>query len=172
VKTILNDIDGTLSEFIVAQMMIAGIVAFFLFCGYLIIGLPHPLALALFAMIFYVIPFLGTFIAIIPALLIGLSISLPMAGKVILVMIIAHLIEGHLLTPRLMSSRLKIHPLTVILLLLAAGSLYGILGLLLVTPTYAILKVLTWNLYKISRLHYTIAKNKAVERTSNELPTA
>lgn len=161
VQKTVHDIDNTLSEFILAQLTIAGIIGVFLLCGYFLIGLPHALPLALFAMIFYVIPILGTFIAIIPALIIGMTISLSMTLKVILVMYIAHFLEANLLTPRLMSLRLKIHPLTVILLLLAAGSLYGLLGLLLVTPTYAILKVIVWNLYKISRLHYAAAKQNA-----------
>ena len=157
----MQDIDETLSGFILSQLTVAAVVGFFLFCGYLLIGLPHALLLALFAMIFYVIPILGTVIAIIPALVVGLTINLGMAVKIILVMLFAHLLEVNILTPRLMSHRLKIHPLTIILLLLAAGSLYGIFGLLLVTPTYAILKVIVWNLYKISRLRYQIAKSKA-----------
>lgn len=161
VEKIINDIDDTLSSFIVAQMTIALVVGFFLFCGYIAIGLPQALALALFAMVFYIIPILGTFIAIIPALIVALSISFMMAFKVILVMLLAHFIEANFLTPRLMSKHLNIHPLTIILLLLAAGSLYGLLGLLLVTPTYAIIKVIVWNLYKISRLRYAIAKTKA-----------
>lgn len=159
VRTILEDIDETLSEFILAQMTIAAVVGFCLFCGYVLIGLPQALALALFAMIFYVIPILGTFIAIIPALIMGMTVGFSMTVKVILVMFIAHFLEANLLTPRLMSQRLKIHPLTIILLLLAAGTLYGLLGLLLVTPTYAILKVIVWNLYKISRLRYRSAKS-------------
>lgn len=163
---ILKDIDETLSEFILGQMTVAGIIGFFLFCGYLIIGLPHALLLALFAMIFYVIPILGTFIAIIPALLVGFSIEPWLAAKVIIVMVLAHLLEVNFITPRTMSQRLKIHPLTIILLLLAAGSLYGIFGLLIVTPTYAILKVIIWNLYKISRLRYAIAKAKAASEES------
>lgn len=158
---ILGEIDVTLSEFILGQMTVAGIIGFFLICGYGIIGLPHALLLALFAMIFYIIPILGAIIAIIPAILVALSINLWMVAKVIIVMVIAHLLEVNFITPRTMSQRLKIHPLTIILLLLAAGSLYGIFGLLIVTPTYAILKVIIWNLYKISRLRYAIAKAKA-----------
>ena len=170
-QKILDDIDVTLSQFIIAQITVAGIVGALLLIGYLVIGLPHALALALFAMIFYVIPFLGTFIAIIPALIVALSISWWMTFKVILVMFIAHFFEANLITPRLMSQHLKIHPITIILLLLAAGSLYGVLGLLLVTPTYAILKVIIWNFYKISRLHYTIAKVKAEAEEAPKLPS-
>ncbi|MBA3958557.1 MAG: AI-2E family transporter [Parachlamydiaceae bacterium] len=167
VESILQDIDSTLSNFILAQLTLAGIIGIFLLIGYMIIGLPHSASLAIFAMIFYVIPFLGTFIAIIPALIVALTISFWMALKVILVMFIAHFIEANILTPRLMSQRLQIHPLTIIFLLLAAGSLYGIFGLLLVTPTYAILKVIVWNIYKIWKLHNNVAKGKASIEEAN-----
>lgn len=172
VQKILHDVDDTLSGFILAQMTVALLVGVFLMCGYFLIGLPEAMPLALFAMIFYIIPILGTFIAVIPALLVGTTISLSMVVKVILVMLFAHLIEANLLTPRIMSQRLQIHPLTVILLLLAAGTLYGLVGLLLVTPTYAIVKVIVWNFYKITRLRYAIAKNKAeaLAEKASELP--
>lgn len=152
VESTLKDVDETLSGFILGQMTIALVVGVFLFFGYTLIGLHEALSLAFLAMLFYVVPILGTFIALVPAFIVGLSVNLSMALKVVAVMYVAHLIEGNFLTPRIMSQRLKIHPLTIILLLLAAGSLYGLIGLILVTPTYAIAKVIIWNLYKVTHL--------------------
>lgn len=163
VAKILSEIDGTLEEFIQSQAMIALIVGAIIFVGYLIIGLPHALVLSLFAIFFYVIPFLGTFLSLIPALFVAMSIDFTMTWKTIAVVLLAHLLEANLLTPKIMSMRLKIHPLTIILLLVAAGSLYGLVGLLLVTPAYAITKVIVWNLYKISKLRYATAKQAARE---------
>jgi predicted PurR-regulated permease PerM len=167
VQKILHDVDVTLSGFILTQMMVALVIGSLLCIGYVFIGLPNAFSLALFAMIFYVIPFFGTFIAIIPALIVGATISWVMILKVVAVMILAHFCESNLLTPRLMSQRLKIHPLTIILLLLAAGTLYGIMGMLLVTPAYAILKVIVWNLYKIFKLHYEVAKKQKTNDPRN-----
>lgn len=167
VQTIFQDIDKTLSNFILAEITIAGVVGLFLFVGYALIGLPQALSLSLFGTIFYVIPILGTFLAIIPALVVAMTISPLMTLKVIIVMFIANFLESYLIAPRIMSQSLKIHPLTIILLLLAAGKLYGLLGLLLITPTYALLKVIIWNIYKISRLRYAIAKSKTAKETSD-----
>jgi predicted PurR-regulated permease PerM len=47
---------------------------------------------------------------------------------------------------------LNIHPLTIILLLLVAGSLGGFLGLLLAVPTYAVLKVVVSHSYRLIKL--------------------
>lgn len=170
VKKILQEIDITLTGFISTQATIAIIVGCFLFIGYLIIGLPYAMLLALIAMIFYVIPFLGTFLAIIPAMLIAASIQFSMVIKVIGIMVLAHMIEAYLITPKMMSNTLKIHPLTIIMLLIVGGSLFGILGLILITPAYSILKVFVWNLYKITRLRSTMAKlqDKEQEQAENE----
>lgn len=169
VKKILQEIDITLTGFISTQATIAVIVGSFLFIGYLIIGLPYAMLLALVAMIFYVIPFLGTFLAIIPALLIAASIHFTMVIKVICIMLLAHMIEAYLITPRMMSNTLKIHPLTIIILLIVGGSLFGILGLILITPAYSILKVFVWNIYKIISLRRTIAKvQEAAAETQNK----
>jgi len=170
VQKILHEIDSALEEFIQSQMIVACVIGSCIFSGFLIIGLPNALALALFAMIFYIIPFLGTFIALIPALIVAFTINFTMVLKVIAVVGLAHLIETNLVTPRVMSQKLNIHPLTIIFLLLAAGSLYGLVGLLLVTPTYAIIKVVVWNLYKISRLRYAAAKMAMREEKENAPP--
>lgn len=163
IAKILGEIDSALEEFIQSQALIAVVVGSFIFFGYVLIGLPDALALSLFAIFFYVIPFLGTFLSLIPALFVAMSINFSMVWKTIAVVLFAHLLETNLLTPKIMSMKLKIHPLTIILLLLAAGSLYGLVGLLLVTPAYAITKVIVWNLYKISKLRYATAKQAARE---------
>lgn len=167
VGKILHDINITLTGFINTQVTIALIIGCFLSIGYLIIGLPYALLLAMFGMIFYVIPFLGTFLAIIPALLIAASIHFSMIIKVIIIMIIAHFIEAYLITPKMMSNTLKIHPLTIIILLIVGGSLFGILGLILITPAYSIVKVFVWNVYKIMRLQYTMANLQNVKETES-----
>lgn len=152
-KKVLLDADTTLATFITGQLIVAVVVGVVIFIGYLIIGLNNAAILALFAMIFITIPYLGSFIAIIPALLVGLSISPFMALKVVIVMLIAHLLEANLISPQIMAQRLHIHPLIIMLLLLASGSLYGIIGLFLATPAYALFRVVFVDLWKISNSH-------------------
>ncbi|WP_158021790.1 AI-2E family transporter [Candidatus Protochlamydia naegleriophila] len=155
VHKILGNIDETLSNYINGLVLISFSVGSMLFAGYMIIGLKYALILSIMALILTSIPYLGPFLAITPAMLIGLSESPAMTLKVIAVFIIVQQIESNIISPQIMGQRLKIHPLTLILLLLAAGSLYGLIGLLLATPFYAIFKVLAENLYKIYLLRYT-----------------
>lgn len=161
-QMLLDDADLTLSTFITGQLIVAFVVGIIILIGYLIIGLKNAVLLACFAMVFITIPFIGTFIAIIPALLVGLAESPFMALKVVLVVLVAHMLEANLISPQIMSKRLHIHPLIIILILLASGFLYGIVGLFLATPAYALLKVIVIDVYKIWESHHEIGQDEKV----------
>lgn len=160
VNKTLRNIDQTLANYITGLALISASVGSMLFIGYFIIGLDYALILSVIGLVFATIPFVGSFISLTPALLIGLSSSKLMSAKVLIVFIIVQQLESNLISPLIMGQRLHIHPLTLILLLLAAGSLYGLVGLLLATPAYAILKVLVSNLYKIYLLRYNRSASK------------
>jgi predicted PurR-regulated permease PerM len=154
VHKILRDMDETLSSYIHGLLLVSSSVGGLLFIGYLMIGLNNALILSLIAFMVTTIPFLGPFLAIAPALFVGVSHGLWMVIKIVIVFIIVQQLESNVISPQIIGQRLNIHPLTLILLLLAAGSLYGVIGLLLATPLYALLKVLIENLYKIHRLRH------------------
>ena len=159
---ILAEVDKTLSTYIVGQFIIALADGAMMYVGYLIIGLENALVFAIFATLLTVIPFLGPFIGIIPALISSLLISPFMALKVLILMIIVQQVEGHLITPQVMGKRLDIHPLTVIFLLLVAGSLYGFVGILIAIPTYSVLKVIVKNFIRFYKLRTNTLLQKDV----------
>jgi predicted PurR-regulated permease PerM len=154
IRKILHNIDSTLSEYVQGLVIVSTSVGTMLLIGYLIIGLNYALILALIALVLTTIPYLGPFLAITPAILVGLAESPFMVLKVVIVFFIVQQLESNLISPQIIGQRLKIHPLTLILLLLAAGSLYGLPGLILATPMYALTKVIIENLYKIYNLRY------------------
>ncbi len=160
VQKILHNMDETLASYIHSLIIVSGSLGVLLFIGYLIIGLNYALALSLLAIVFTTIPFLGPFLAISPAILVGLSQGSWMVIKVIITFVIIQQLESNVLSPQIIGQRLRIHPLTIILLLLVAGSLYGIFGLILATPFYALLKVLIESFYKIYKLHYGYSSQK------------
>lgn len=152
-EKLLKDVDQTLSTFIIGQAIVAAVVGTLMYIGYLIIGLDYALSLSIFAMFLIIVPFLGPLIGIIPALFVALmSGDLWMALKVILVLLVVQQLEGNLVTPNIMGNRLNIHPLTIILLLMIAGALYGFVGILIAIPTYAVVKTLVHNFRLFNRL--------------------
>jgi predicted PurR-regulated permease PerM len=152
-KVILKDMDDALSAYIQGQAIVSFIVGVMMYIGYLIIGIDYSMILAVIAMLTNVIPFIGPFIAIIPAIIIALIISPFMAVKVIIVAVIVQQIDGNLTSPYIMGRKMDIHPLTIILLLLVAGSMGGLMGMIIAVPFYAVLKVIASHTYRLYRLH-------------------
>ena len=155
---ILRNIDSTLSDYINGLVLVSVALGVLLFVGYVIIGLKYALILSVIALIFTTIPFLGPFLAIAPALLISISGGPVLMLKVVIVFLIVQQTESNIISPLIIGHRLHIHPLTIILLLIAAGSLYGLIGLLFATPLYAIAKIILGSLYKMYQIRYS--KNK------------
>ncbi|MBT2581364.1 AI-2E family transporter [Planococcus sp. ISL-109] len=146
IKT-MKDIDHTLRSYIQGQLFVSFLVGIMLLIGYLIIGLDYALLLALIGMATNVIPFLGPYIAVIPAMIIALVQDPIMAVYVAIIMLIAQQIESNFITPNVMGNALDVHPLTVITLLLAAGNIAGLWGIILAIPFYAVVKTIVTNIY-------------------------
>lgn len=147
VKDTLEDIDAALRSYVQGQVQVSFLLASMMFVGYLIIGLNYSLLLSIFAFFMNMVPFIGPWVSLVPALLVAL-IQEPF--KVILVCVItliAQQIESNFITPNIMSKSLDIHPLTVISLVLAAGNIAGFIGILIAIPTYAVIKVIVKNIY-------------------------
>ncbi|MFC4558145.1 AI-2E family transporter [Virgibacillus kekensis] len=147
IRALMGKVDDTLASYIQGQLTVSICIGVLLFIGYLIIKLDYALTLALFGMIMCVIPFLGPFLAVIPAIIVGFFQDPMMAVWVAVVMIVAQQIEGNLISPNIMGRALKLHPLTVITLVLAAGSIAGFLGMLFAVPFYAIVKTIIVHFY-------------------------
>lgn len=154
-KRILSDIHTTLSTYIVGQMIVASVNGVLMYIGYLIIGLDYALVLALFVVITAIVPILGPLLGVLPALFVGLMYDPFMLVKIGIVLLIVQQLEGNLVSPLVIGNRLKLHPLTVILLLLAAGSMYGFIGILIVIPVYSVLKVTINNAIRFYKLRYS-----------------
>lgn len=151
-QTILVEMNGALKAFIQGQLIVSLSVGVLCYVGFLVIGIEYALLLALLAMVTNVIPFVGPFIGTIPALIVAILTSPLMIVKVLIVIIVVQQTESLLISPRVMGSKLHIHPVTIILLILVGGKLAGFLGLILAIPTYAIVKVFstyTWRLIKL-----------------------
>lgn len=150
-KILLKKIDETLTAYIQGQVLISFCVGVLLLIGYLIIGLKYSLTLALFAMIMNVIPFLGPFIAVVPALVVGAFQDPMMVVWVALVTLVAQQIESNFISPNVMGRVLSLHPLTVITIILAGGSIAGFLGILFAVPFYAVIKTIVIHFYQTYR---------------------
>lgn len=147
IRKTLHDIDKTLRSYIQGQLFVSFLVGIMLLIGYLIIDLDYALLLAIIGMATNVIPFLGPYIAVIPAIIIALVQDPVMAFYVAIIMLVAQQIESNLITPNVMGNALDVHPLTVITIILAAGNIAGLWGIILAVPVYAVIKTIVKNIY-------------------------
>ncbi|PQZ52659.1 AI-2E family transporter [Bacillus sp. MYb209] len=152
-KRILDDMHYAISSYIRGQIIVSLFIGIMLFIGYLIIGIKYAVLLAILAMIVNVVPYVGPIIAITPALIIAFIDSPAMILKVIIVMMVVQLAEGKFISPQVMGKKLDIHPITIIFIILTAGNLFGIMGVILAIPGYAILKVLVTHSYRFIKLN-------------------
>ncbi|MFC4401618.1 AI-2E family transporter [Gracilibacillus xinjiangensis] len=141
-KQIFHNIDNQVGSYIQGQIIVASVIGILLFIGYLIIGLDYAFTLAIIAAVTNVIPYLGPMIAIIPAAIIAIVDSPFMLIKLAIVWVVVQFLEGNFVSPNIMGKTMKIHPLTIILVLLIAGNLFGVVGMILGIPGYAIVRVI------------------------------
>src|SRR6202008_3608851 len=90
------------------------------------------------------IPFVGTFVGAVMALGMALVQFPPDWGGVVkgaVVFVVGQMLEGNVLSPKLVGDRVGLHPVWIMFALLAGGSLFGFVGVLVAVPTAAVLGV-------------------------------
>ncbi|HHA6570845.1 TPA: cell elongation protein CozEb [Staphylococcus aureus] len=151
---LLEKMSVQVGSYIQGQIIVSFCIGILLFIGYSVIGLKYSLVLASIAAVTSVVPYLGPTIAISPAIVIAAITSPWMLLKLAVVWTLVQFVEGHFISPNIMGKTLKIHPLTIIFILLCAGKLLGIVGVILGIPGYAILKVLVTHLFQLFKRRY------------------
>lgn len=142
VEELLTKMGDTISKYIAGQVIECTFIATFISLGYWAIGMPYALLLGVLAGTTNIIPYLGPYIGVLPALILAFSVSTKMVILVIIVCTVVQQVDGNLVYPNVIGKSLDIHPLTIIMLLLVAGNLAGLMGMILGIPTYAVLKVI------------------------------
>lgn len=127
------------------QLLVATFVGAATSLGLLAIGLPFWALVGITAGVFNLIPLIGPFVGGLIGVIIALTVGggLGQAVAVVVVMTVVQQIDNHVITPNVMARTVKIHPITVILALLVAGTTYGILGMVVAIPAVAALKLVT-----------------------------
>ncbi len=167
---ILDSVSRLLRRYFAGLMFEVIMVGFLVTIGLTIVGLSfhHAVIIGLFAGIFNIIPYLGPWIGALIGLTIGAAVNihmdfmdytLPLLGLMILVFLIVQLIDNILFQPLIYSSSVKAYPLEIFLVILAAGSMAGIIGMILAIPAYTILRVIAREFFENMKLVKQITKN-------------
>ncbi|KAF1303890.1 MULTISPECIES: AI-2E family transporter [Enterococcus] len=139
---LLGQLHQTLSNYISGQAIECVFVGTFTFIGYLIVGVDYAFLFGVIAGITNLIPYLGPYLGLLPAVLATVFDDPLRAVLCAVVVIIVQQIDGNVIYPNVIGKSLAIHPLTIILVLLVAGNIAGLLGIFLGIPFYAICRTI------------------------------
>lgn len=164
---VLSEVNDQVSSYIRGQLTVAFAVAVMFIIGFSIIGLDYAVTLGITAGILNLIPYLGSFLAMIPAVFLGIVGGPVLLIKVIVVFVIEQTLEGRFISPLVLGNQLSIHPVTILVVLLTSGKLFGIVGVILGIPVYAALKVVITHFFEwykeMSKLYYDEDEEKEQE---------
>jgi predicted PurR-regulated permease PerM len=110
------------------------LIGVFVYVGLRIVGLEFPLFFAVLSALFEVVPFFGALASGAPAVLLGLTHSPGTALAVLAVFVLAHQLDGNVISPLVMARAVRLHPAVVALGVVATGELFGVLGLIIAVP--------------------------------------
>lgn len=150
VITLVDEINQVWRDFFRGQILLVAVVGFVTWLGLFILGVPNALLLGIVAGLLELIPNLGPTLAAIPAVLIAyfqgsthLAISSGWFALIVLLLyVVIQQVENTILVPRIIGGSVHLHPVVVLIGILAGASLAGILGIFLAAPVLASIRVI------------------------------
>lgn len=142
IKRINKDVDKILGRYIASKFILCLLVGILTFIILTIFDVKFPLILSIFNGIFNIIPYFGPIIGMIPAVILALLQSTKTFLYTLIFLYMIQVIEGNILSPKLTSESVNIHPLLVIIILIIGGEVGGFLGMIFAIPIAVIVKVI------------------------------
>ena len=139
---LFSRLNGNLRNYVKGTLLIMGILFVFQSITLGIVGLKAPMVFGLFCAITDLIPYIGPYIGGIPAVLVGFSISPTTGIFALLAVVLCQCLENYFLQPVVMGKTMTLHPVTIMVGLLVFNHFFGIIGMILATPTISILKTI------------------------------
>ncbi len=124
---------GQLIDMIIVGLIVGG--------GLSLIGAPLPLALGVIAGLCTFIPYFGTIISAIPAVIVGATVSISLLAWVIGVFVVAHVVEGYIVAPFVQRRTVHLPPALTLLAMVLLVAVFNIFGVLIATPLMAVIMV-------------------------------
>ena len=137
----LRDIDKSLGSYIRGQIIVCISIGAISALVFWLVGMKYPLLLGTIIGLTNVIPYFGAFFGAIPAVVIASTISVKMIIISVVIVFVLQFLEGNILSPLIVGKSLDMHPLVIMLALLAGGEAGGVIGLIIAVPVLAVIKV-------------------------------
>lgn len=168
-KTSSTKIKDLLSRYFVGLIFQILILFIIYTIGLLIIGVENAVVIAFLCALLNLVPYVGPLIGVFLMLTLTMTsnlgesfnnVILPKTFWVFIVFIIGQLVDNFISQPKIFSAATKAHPLEIFLVILMAGILFGVLGLIIAIPAYTAIKVI---------LKEFLSENKIVKKLTKDL---
>lgn len=160
---LLKKMSETIEKYISGQMIECLFVGVGTSLGYMIIGVDYAFLFGVIAGLTNMIPYIGPYIGLAPAVIVTVFADPWKAVFACIVVLIVQQIDGNIIYPNVIGKSLDIHPLTIIIILLVAGNLAGLLGMILGVPFYAVCKTIFVYVFDMVQLSKSGKKTEKVE---------
>lgn len=142
ITALWEDVDRVLIGFIRGYLLASVLVGVLTAIGLTLIGMDYTVLLGIIAGFTNFIPYFGALIAAVPVVALALLQSPTLALQAVVVMTVVQQLESNFITPAVLGETVGLHPITIVFVLLAGGSLFGFLGLLLAVPVAAVARII------------------------------
>lgn len=147
VEEILMLIRERVSGWILGQIAAIFLMFALTWIGLAALGVKYAFTFAVLTGALEIVPFFGPILSAVPPTLVAFADSPTKALVVVIIYVAIHQIEAHIISPMVMARSVQLHPVVVILAVLAMGDLLGVAGVIIAVPTAAVLTVLLDELY-------------------------
>ncbi|KAF8818851.1 AI-2E family transporter [Rickettsia endosymbiont of Cardiosporidium cionae] len=147
---LFRSINQSLSNYIKGQINIILITMLYYTSCFIILNIEFALLFGFIAGVMIIIPFLGSIITFI-LLIVNSYIVSGVSAELLYVMVIfmvGSIVEGWILTPKIIGKTIGLHPIWILFAMLVAGKLFGLLGMFLALPISAISKIIIDHILK------------------------
>jgi predicted PurR-regulated permease PerM len=153
VNNVLTKIRKLLTRYLGGILIDVSIVTALITFGLTLVGLEfhHAMICGLISGILNVIPYVGPWIGAVFSISIGVATNInlpfetglmPLVGYMLLIFLTVQVLDGSIFQPLIYSNSVKAHPLEIFLVIMMAGSLVGIGGMVLAIPSYTVFRVI------------------------------
>lgn len=142
VSGFINRLEFRLGGWARGQLLLMLLVGVSSYIGFILLGIPYALPLALLAGIFEIVPYLGPIVASIPAIILGFGISPFVGGAAIGLAVLIQQLENYVFVPKIMEKSTGVSPIVVLLALAIGAKIAGITGMVISIPIVIIIQTL------------------------------
>lgn len=151
VSEMLNKLGGWMR----GQLILGFIIGILYFIVFWVLGVPYALLLALLGGLLEFIPYIGPFIAAIPAVLLGLSVSPTLALGALVATLVVQRIENDIIVPKVMQQAVGLNPIVSLIAFMVGAKLFGFIGAIFAIPVATAVSVVLSEIFAFQKTRKT-----------------